>query len=47
MTSTGSAIEGLSAIEDHAQLHAVISFIATALLPDYTNRGASREYHGV
>src|SRR5205823_7962257 len=26
---------------------AVISFIATALLPDYTNRDVSREYDGV
>src|SRR3954468_6395237 len=26
---------------------AVISFIATALLPDYTNRDVSQEYHGV
>jgi MFS family permease len=26
---------------------AVLSFIATALLPDYTNRDVSQEYHGV
>ena len=26
---------------------AVISFVATALLPDYTNRDVSREYDGV
>jgi O-acetyl-ADP-ribose deacetylase (regulator of RNase III) len=47
MTTAGAAIYGLSPHEHGAQLRrAVISFIATALLPDYTNRDVSREYDG-